>query len=123
MRCNVNTHQLALPEDGADQLRERVTRRFQRFADQIDAVQLTLKDDNGPRGGRDKLCEIAIRLTHGVELRIEERSARTGRALGRAMRRARHLLSKQSKKRHQRPKGRGPIAELAITAEAAEALG
>jgi len=36
-----------------------------RFVGRISRVEATLSDENGPKGGEDKLCRLLVRLTTG----------------------------------------------------------
>lgn len=83
---------------------EYVERRFGftlgRFADLIDEVAVTLRDENGPdRGGLDQRCRVELRLAGGRRLFAEALdgvlSAAVDRAAARAARRLTSLLEKE----------------------------
>lgn len=39
---------------------DRMTRTLERFAHRIASVNVTLTNENGPRGGVDKLCRVTV---------------------------------------------------------------
>jgi hypothetical protein len=78
--------------EGSEALRAHAERcigfALRRFASRIDRVSVWLEDVNGPRGGVDKRCRIAVRLrpTGGafVTKSAADAYAAIGRAAGRA---------------------------------------
>ena len=74
-------------------LQEAAQRRLRfalgRFERRIDGVRVRFHDVNGPRGGVDQECQVAVRLGQPAELVvIEERDADPHVALARAVDRA-----------------------------------
>lgn len=81
--------------------RTRLESRFGRFAGRVRSLTVRLTDVNGPRGGPDKKCLIAVHLTHPRRVIVVEdvdtdhdvvvsRAAeRTARAILRAVQSAR----------------------------------
>jgi ribosomal subunit interface protein len=88
--------------DPTPALREHVSRRLafalSRFSGRIKDVEVRLRDENGPKGGVDKVCRIKA-TCHGLPTLVVEAvgsdlygaidvaADRAGRALGRALRR------------------------------------
>ena len=50
------------PKPEGDLVRRRLEYAFGRFEGRVQALSVRLKDLNGPRGGRDKLCQITVKL-------------------------------------------------------------
>lgn len=90
--------------DDADSVRTYAERRLHfslgRFAAHIERVLVQLEDVNGPRGGVDKVCQIAVRLRPSGTVFVEESDGdvfagvaraveRTGQAVSRALSRSR----------------------------------
>jgi putative sigma-54 modulation protein len=88
-----------------DQLRGHIQRRLsfalERFATQIIKVRVSVGDLNGPRGGVDKRCRVAIALILSKTIVIEERDSslyvavdrvgdRAGTCIGRRLERGRN---------------------------------
>lgn len=61
-----------------DELKEHADRRLHfalsRFSNRIRQVRVLFEDVNGPRGGDDKRCAVAVKLDVGEELRVEDQS-------------------------------------------------
>jgi hypothetical protein len=73
----------------------RVRTALRRFAAHIRAVRVQLADVNGPRGGVDKECTIAIRLDAPRRLLlIEDTDSQFGVAADRAADRAGHAVAR-----------------------------
>lgn len=66
-------------------LRDHVERRLRfaldRFAGRIRQVHVTLGDLNGPRGGIDKCCKLAISLDHPSTIVLESHAANVHAAI------------------------------------------
>jgi ribosome-associated translation inhibitor RaiA len=76
--------------------RERIQRRaysrLSRFGGHIHRVAIRLSDENGPRRGVDRVCQVITTLPGVAPLVIEDRDARLTLAADHALRRtARHL--------------------------------
>lgn len=74
-------------------------RRFQfalgRFGDRVRTLSVHLTDLNGPRGGVDKQCLVAIRLTSPRRLIvIEDTDAEAAVAIGRAADRSTRVVAR-----------------------------
>jgi len=85
-------------------LREHVIRRLRfavsRFGPRLRRIEVRLDDVNGPRGGIDKRCRVAVGVRSGSAIVVEEADAdmyaaisraadRTGRAVARRIERGR----------------------------------
>jgi ribosome-associated translation inhibitor RaiA len=80
--------------------KQRIERRLEfalcRFGAAIQSVDLTLEDENGPRGGVDKNCRIVVKMRRGEDVVVKGRgddalglvdrtADRAGRAVARAL--------------------------------------
>jgi len=61
MKLTIRTRHLAVTPDTSAEIRDRLVRAFQRIPESIRAVDVTIADINGPRGGADKQCRLRIR--------------------------------------------------------------
>jgi ribosome-associated translation inhibitor RaiA len=77
----------------------------QRFPEEVDAIDASLEDVNGPRGGIDKRCRLKLRLKRRGHIAVSASSEKPEAAIALAVSRARHLLSRQLHKRRSRPGG------------------
>lgn len=120
MMIATNTHGFQL----TDALREHVERRlrfaFDRGGQRIRRILVRLSDVNGPRGGKDKRCQLKLSLEQSPEVIIEETQSDLYAAVDRAARRAAVSVARRfSRKRAHRRDGSAP-AEDALAARAGE---
>lgn len=104
----------SLPEALAVLARRRLEFALGRFGPRVRSLAIRLKDVNGPKGGVDKVCLVAVRLTvPRCEIVIEDGDAdaavaidravdRAGRAVARAVRAGRERRETGAEKRRQR---------------------
>lgn len=109
MLIATNTHGFDL----TDALREHVERRlrfaFDRSGQRIRRILVRLSDVNGPRGGRDKRCQLQLSLEQSPEVVIEETQSDLYAAVDRAARRAAVSVARRfSKMRARRRDGSAP---------------
>tara|TARA_R110002110_G_scaffold355224_2_gene564891 strand:- start:66 stop:410 length:345 start_codon:yes stop_codon:yes gene_type:complete len=112
MDVTLDTRNVAVPPTYKSRLARRVSSFFIRFDHSVRRLHVTLKDVNGPRGGKDKVCQMNIELTDGNQIIVQERSNRFVRAMGLCTKRARNLVARQIKKK--RPKRIAIKRELAF---------
>jgi ribosomal subunit interface protein len=95
-----------------EQLRGHIQRRLsfalERFAGRIRKVRINVADLNGPRGGVDKRCRVAIVLIPSRTIVIEERDSNIYVAIDRIGDRAGTCIGRRLK----RGKGRGQDARI-----------
>ena len=60
MRITINAPSDAMRLQFQDSILEQMTKTLARFSKRITRVNVTLNDENGPRGGVDKLCRVSI---------------------------------------------------------------
>ena len=115
MEILIHSHGVVLPPHGSVDIATRIRFAFGRLAAKVSRVHVTLKDVNGPRGGRDKVCVIRAELAGGGQVVVQDRSVRMRRAIGRGLRRARAMVSEQVRRR--REQRRKPLrAAVSVTA-------
>jgi hypothetical protein len=102
MEIRVDARNVELPARSSRSLATRIGRLLSRLRARISRVHITLKDVNGPRGGRDKVCVLRTELTNGRQIVVVDRSAKLGRAIVRSVRRSRLLIDRESKRRRDR---------------------
>lgn len=103
----------SLPETLAVLARRRLEFALGRFGPRVRSLLVRLKDVNGPKGGVDKVCLVAVRLTAPrCEIVIEDGDAdaavaidravdRAGRAVARAVRAGRDRRGAGAEERRQ----------------------
>lgn len=82
--------------DDATRLRaeRRLSFALGRFADRIRSVRLVVADQNGPRGGPDKLCRVDVRGT-GWSVHVEDIDAATNTVVDRVADRAGRTVARK----------------------------
>lgn len=98
----VSVHALNLPASDAlvDHAQSRFGSALGRFDDRIERVIIRLEDDNGPKGGPDKLCRVDVHVAPKTNLVLEERDADLYTAITRAAKRAKIAMTRKfSRKR------------------------
>jgi ribosome-associated translation inhibitor RaiA len=90
-----------------DQLRENITRKLGRklgkFSSSIERITVRLSDANGPRGGRDQVCQIKVVLSGLPSVVVEERDSAIQRAIDRAMNGAALAVRRSVQRRRLKP--------------------
>lgn len=80
-------------------VRQRLRYALSRFQDMVDHVVVRLRDDNGPRGGLDKLVQVHVRVRGGVPVMIEERGHDLYAAIGRGSQRVEQQVVRSLERR------------------------
>lgn len=75
------------------------------FASRISKVRVKLEDLNGPRGGIDKCCQLAISLAPSSRIVMEDRASSVYTAIDRVAAKAGCYIGRRLK----RPNGRSPL--------------
>ena len=93
MRVSIKQRNLVLPEELRRDIDRRVRFAMSRLVGS-GAVEVTVLDDNGPKGGLDKLCRISLGAGAGGALCIEARSHEVMAAVADACERAARALAR-----------------------------
>ena len=72
MRLHIRYPGHSLTEDLAVYVDRQLRFALRRFADRVARVDVTLRDQNGPKGGVDQECKIHVQLTTRARLRVKE---------------------------------------------------
>lgn len=73
MLIAVRNHGVRLSADGRGYAIDRVSQALATVATHIRRVTVYLTDENGPRGGLDKKCRVAVLLDNGRPVTVEAR--------------------------------------------------
>jgi len=95
MKIQVNARHLAMTKE----LKKYVKRRL-KFAlgsrfDQVQRVEVTLSDINGPKGGEDKRCQMLLKIKGQTDVVIEDIQSHVYAAVDRAANRASQTVTKR----------------------------
>lgn len=102
MNVNVQTHHVVLPRHASRDLAHRARTVLERFSSGIARVEMTLKDINGPRGGKDKECVVRAELVDGRTLVVVDRNASMRHSIGNALRRVKLRVANELRRRKDR---------------------
>ena len=69
-----------------------------RFGGIVDRILVRLRDDNGPRGGLDKRCDLDVQLRGRRPVRLRERRGDLYEAVGLVAARAKHHVARSSQR-------------------------
>jgi hypothetical protein len=105
MEVRLDSRDVVLPSRSRDALTRRIVRLFGRLGSSIRRVHITLKDVDGARRGRGKVCVLRTELTNGDQIVVIDRSVRMGRAVIRCLRRSKLLVVRELKKRRRKRQG------------------
>ena len=109
MRLDIRFPDPQVGREHAEIIERRTRFAFGRFGPSVRRAEITLRDANGPRGGRDKHCRVLVVLSGLAPVVVEvvdaEPLAAADRALERAARRVRDALSRRRDVRRCSPAG------------------
>ncbi len=94
MQLHIKRQNLLLAPAVIARIERRLRFALSRFADCIDRVTVRLADLNGPRGGVDKQCRIAVKLRPGGEVVIEDTATGLETAIDRGADRAQRAVAR-----------------------------
>ena len=94
MNLTISFHDQKPSEDVAWRARRAVAFALDRFEDRIREVVLRIADVNGPRGGRDQRCTLALAVAGGGSIVLEDQDESAERCVHRLARRAARVLSR-----------------------------
>lgn len=80
---------------------DRLRHALGRFATLVEAVRVRLRDENGPRGGLDKRCQLEVQVKGQRPLVIDERGADLYAAIGRGAQRVERQVARAVVRRRQ----------------------
>lgn len=81
---------------------QRLAAALGRFGNRIPRVEIRITDENGPRGGIDKLCRVTATIAGAGPLMIEKRAGDFYEAIGRAANAVKQNVARRVSKRGKR---------------------
>lgn len=108
MQLEIHGKDIPITEQLRGHIQRRLSFALESFAARIRKVRINVADLNGPRGGVDKRCRVAIVLIRSQTIVIEERDSNIYVAIDRIGDRAGRCIGRRLK----RGKGRGQDARI-----------
>ena len=102
MQLHIHQKGLTIGRTLRDQITEQVETAFRRLSKRIRAITVYLTDINGPRGGVDKECQIAVQLHRGGTVRVGQTDADLIAAVNVATDRVSHAVMRKLERRRNR---------------------
>lgn len=104
MELIVTDLNVGLSNENLSRIRQKTRRMFGKICDSVKAINVTLDDVNGPKGGKDKNCRIIIRTKGIPDIIITDNQTSVMSAVNISLSRARRaLLRKVKRKQKQQP--------------------
>lgn len=94
MRMQIRHLSGKLPTVERDTMTRLIDSAVSRFESGIDAVEVTLRDTNGPKGGLDQQCQIYVSFKDGKHVQVTEKQAHPLAGVAKAADRVSHLISR-----------------------------
>jgi len=76
---------VAIGEEDREIIARKLGMKLGKFAASIERITVRLSDANGPKGGRDQVCQIKVVLSGLPSVVVEERASAVHTAIDRAM--------------------------------------
>lgn len=104
MELTITDLNVGLSNENLSRIRQKTRRMFGKICDSVKAINVTIDDINGPKGGKDKNCRIII-YTKGIpDIVITDNQVSVMSAVNISLSRARMaLLRKVKRKQKQKP--------------------
>jgi ribosome-associated translation inhibitor RaiA len=98
MNVKIQTQGFGLTPAIAAQVHKQVSGTLERYANDIIAVDVYLKDLNGPKGGEDKQAGIRVQLRHLAPITVISIDDDLYKAIGRSAKRTRRAVRRSASK-------------------------
>jgi len=103
MKTVVRVHGIEMTDEFKENVERRIAFAVNRFAGSLQEVAVYIVDLNGPKGGVDKLCHIAVTLAGSDRIMILEVAPEVLDSVKRAARRLRTCIRRELRRRHRPP--------------------
>ena len=68
MQFIISSRTDALTQPIREHIQERLGAALDQHASRVSRINVVLEDENGPRGGIDQVCRVAVKLSNGMTL-------------------------------------------------------
>ena len=112
MDIHIETQNVEIPPHSSKRLNGLIRQAMDKAGLQVARLHLSLRDVNGEKGGRDKVCTVRAKLIAGGEVVVVDRGTKMRDSLFRALRRSKTVIRQELVRRRQRAR-RVRISEVA----------
>jgi len=95
MQILIHSNGFDMTDSLSAHIKSRVKSTLARFNGLIRTIVVSVVDENGPKGGVDKTCTVRIKTDELSELVVRNTESDAYAAVGRAVARSKHALTKQ----------------------------
>lgn len=95
MQLNISTRKVNISYLEKQDIVQKLKSSLSYFEPQVYSALLTITDVNGPKGGKDMLCKIRLKLAGIPSILIQEKSESLRNAIDGAIRRAKQTLKRK----------------------------
>ena len=99
MELTINDINLDIPNEKIISIRDKTRKVFNQVCDQVQKINVTINDINGPKGGKDKLCKVVIHVSGMPDIVITDNKVSVSLAVNTALSRAKLILIKKLKRK------------------------
>ena len=92
-----------IEDDDREQIGRKLGMKLGKFAASIERITVRLSDANGPKGGRDQVCQIKVVISGLPSVVVEERDAAFQQAVDRAISSAALAVRRSLQRRRLKP--------------------
>jgi CBS domain-containing protein len=103
-----------IEDEDRDEIARRLGRKLGKFTSSIERITVRLSDANGPKGGRDQVCQIKVVLSGLPSVVVEERDAAFQKAVDRAITSSAQAVRRSLQRRRLKPlhhRGSKPLVD------------
>ena len=98
MKIDIQAKQLKLGQTFKQNVKVKIRRLFQHNSEDVNRINITIADINGPKGGEDKVCKVNVSVGGGQNILVTAREASAYKAVTQAIKKASATLSRQRQK-------------------------
>lgn len=95
MQLNISTRKVNVSVIEKQDIAEKLKSSLSYYEPQVHSAELTLTDVNGPKGGKDMLCKIRLKIAGIPSILIQEKNESLRNAIDGAIRRAKQTLKRK----------------------------
>ena len=100
MRVQFNDRNALLSQAGREHAQQKLAASLSKFGYRVNRVELTVQDNNGPKGGVDMECQVLIKLDGLGEVYASMKAETVSAAISKAIRCSERAVAKRVQRAH-----------------------